>query len=362
MTTAVTFNFPNPFKEEPENQDDAYTASILASLFNSLAGTWIHERRIENITSVNLASIGHGFCHFASREATKIKGQEDSTEDVEEMIVHETGEFHVEGAGQTSFYIPPIMLNRNFVWRMDKKGSRPAVARPQVEKRKASSAGRKGSIFRRKSSQKSTSPTFEESATRRMSTPTEKKDAQKTDYDASIWRRMSVPAIRRKSKAPPREVEEPVADDDNGEEEDTATNEEEKSSGTTDSTVPQIDVYSTKPSTNVMSFHVHTIKFDLQPETWRGNAMSGEDITISARGDHFSGEERFGTDYQFLLKWRPPLAGIDSVGQYCVENWSTVEIGRGTGEKDKTTTTKYIKNRGQKPPGTPIRSTGGHRP
>ncbi len=75
------------------------------------------------------------------------------------------------------------------------------------------------------------------------------------------------------------------------------------------------------------------------PVQWR--------IAIEARGDHFTGEERDGTKYGHLVRWKASQKGDHASGKYYVQQWNTVEVIRGPAGKDKTTTTKYGKSRRQ---------------
>jgi hypothetical protein len=355
-TTTITTDTLNPFAHKP-NENDAFAASLLTSLFHSLAGTWTHELRMENATMVDLPTTGHGLCNFTSRAASKIKGLDDSADSVEEMLIHENGDYSIEGSGQSSIYMPSLLWSRNFVWRMDKRGSNPAVVRPQLEKqRKSSGAGRKGSFFRRMSIRNSDPlPIEKEAASRRMSTQSEKGDNRS---NGSMWRRMTVPVIRRNSKAEALEEEqaEPKPEPDDPIEEVPIPHQTEiplpPSQNEATSVIPQIDIYTTKPQTRKLSFHLHTLTFNLQPETWHHLLSTNQDITLQAQGDHFSGEERYGTKYEFVLRPAKPTPRDDgdedeaeAACRHYVERWSTVEVVRGPAGKDKTTTTRYTKTR-----------------
>jgi hypothetical protein len=309
MTTNITFDLPETSDSKIQDQD-TFTYAVLKALFRSLAGTWTHDLRAENATTVDLPTVGHGLCSFVPQEATKIKGEDDPAIYVEEMLVHENGEYSIEGSAQAALSIPSLLWNRNFVWRMDVKGSSLTVIRPQVEKRRESSMGRKGSVFRRMSFSKSHSPPQErELAWRRMSTQSGRDKAEQSLEGESRWRRMSIPVIRRKSKAEVPETNKPLREEGERGEGVLHAEQNEESKQTTSEGIgtPRIDIYATKPGTRKMSFHLHTLTFDLQPDLWRQNHVNCEDIRIRARGDHFTGEEKYGTNYEFLMRWKAAM-------------------------------------------------------
>jgi hypothetical protein len=347
MTTNVTFDLPETSNSKIQDHD-TFLYAVLTALFRSLAGTWTHDLRVENATTVDLPTVGHGFCSFVPREATKIKGEDDRADNVEEMLVHETGEYSIEGSAQAAISIPSLLWNRKFVWRMDARGSSAATVRPQIEKRRESSVGRKGSVFRRLSFSKSRSPPQErELAWRRMSTQSGRGRAEQGLEEESRWRRMSIPVIRRKSKAEVPESNKPLQEEGEHGEDVLHAEQNQESIQTTSEGIgtPRIDIYATKAETRKMSFHLHTLTFDLQPDLWRQNHVNCEDIRIRARGNHFTGEEKYGTNYEFLMRWK---AGNNALDQYCVQQWSAVEVVRGPTGKDKITTTKYGKSQRQK--------------
>lgn len=345
MTATVTFTMPETFVEL-SNSHDAFSASVLISLFHSLAGTWTHELRIQNATAGDLITLGHGFCKFNAREATQIKGEDDSGGNVKEMLVHENGEYTIAGSGQAPIYMPPLLWNRDFVWRIDLRGSSQVVARPQIEKRCESSDGRKAFIFRRKSTQKSdTEIPDEETSRRRMSSQSGKANIANDRQEESIWRRMSVPILHRKSRAEAFEKPEPLQEDE-GEDVLVPDQIEHPVSPMLEHRhIPQIDIYATKQDTRKMSFHLHNFIFDLKPDVWRQQQSESANFTVEARGDHFSGEERYGTNYEFLMSTQ--AAKANTSGLYYVLQWKTVEVVRGPAGKDKTTTTWYTRREQQ---------------
>ena len=326
-----------------------FIASMVKSLFRSLSRTpWTHEQRIENATSVNLPTIGRGFCTFICREATKIKDEVDPAGHVEEMLHHENGDYSVGGGEQTAIFIPPVLWNRNIIWRMDLRGSSMITMRPQIEKRRQSSAGRKTSIFRRKWSATSDLP-FQgnESAWRKMSIRSAGSEPETRLEEVSTWRRISIAIGRRESKS--------VVLDERRPPQDNAQNETPKADNvlcTGEPTftarksldIPQIDIYATKSQTRKLSYHLHTLQFDFQPEVWRENVNGQEDIRVLAHGNHFTGEERYGIEYESVMRCAARKER-NTIGQYHVQQWKTVEVVRGPAGKDKTTTTCYERAR-----------------
>lgn len=109
MTTTDPSNSPLIFDHHIKH-NDALSAVILTSLFRSLTGTWTHELCIENATTVDLSTVGHGFCRFVPREATKINGEDDPAGQVEGMLLHENGDYNIEGSEQAAINIPPNEL------------------------------------------------------------------------------------------------------------------------------------------------------------------------------------------------------------------------------------------------------------
>lgn len=343
MTTAVTSNIITETPDDENKDHDSFISSIVTSLFRSLAHTaWTHELWIENATTVNLPTTGHGFCSLISREATKIKGQVDPAGSVEEMLLHENGDYKVEGGDQAAIFKPSLLWSRSFVWRMDLTGSSLITVRPQVEKRRRSSVGRKGSIFSRRSIATSDASSQEnESAWRHVSIQSAEAQPQKRLEEVSTWRRISVAIGRRESKAVALDESRPLQDKDGVNVHSGVKTEEPKYSARKDLHIPQIDIYATKPQTRKMSFHLHTLKFDLQPDVWSQRMHNLEDIPISAHGAHFTGEERYGIKYEFLMRCEAPKGDNRANGQYYVQQWKTVEVVRGPAGKDKTTTTCY---------------------
>jgi hypothetical protein len=344
MTTTVTSDIAETLDDYTED-NAAFIACIVASLFRSLSHTpWTHEQRVKNATTVDLPAIGHGFCSFVCREATKIKDEVDPAGNVEEMLHHENGDYSFGGGEQTAIFMPSVLWNRNTVWRMDLRGSSMVTMRPQIEKRRQSSAGRKASIFRRKSTAKSDSPSQEnESAWRKMSIQSAEAGPEKRLEEVSTWRRISIAIGRRESKAVALDESGPLQDTtkiNDAKVDNVLRTDEPTSSARKNLDIPQIDIYATKPQTRKPAFHLHTLKFDLQPEVWRHNFHSLEDIRILARGDHFTGEERYGIEYEFLMRCEAPKEN-STVDQYYVQQWKTVEVVRGPAGKDKTTTTSY---------------------
>lgn len=344
--TSITPITPNPFDDKPKDID-AFAASLLTSVFHSLAGTWTHEIHMENATTVDIPAAGHGLCSFTLREASRIQGVDDSAGGVEEMLVHENGEYSIEGSAQSSIYMPSLLWSRNFVWRMDKRGSNPVIVRPQLEKqRRPSSAGRKGSFFRRLSLRNSDSlPLAKEAESRRMSAQSEEGNS---GGGGSMWRRMTVPVMRRNSKAGVLLEEQPGLDDRVGGLSNIQQTERSLPSPCDEARViPQIDIYTTKPQTRKISFHLHSLTFNIQPDLWRQQSSNGEELIIEAQGHHFSGEERYGTKYEFNLRSKPNRRTDEDEATSCyyVERWSAVEVVRGPAGKDKMTTTRYSKTR-----------------
>jgi hypothetical protein len=342
MNTTVTPELAETFDDKTED-NAAFIASVVTSLFHSLSRTpWTHEQRIENATTVNLLTTGRGFCSFICRDATMIKDEVDPTGHVEEMLQHENGDYSVGGGGQTAIFIPSVLWNRNIVWRMDLRGSSMVTMRPQVAKRRQSSAGRKASIFRRKSSATSDPPSQEnEPAWRKVSIRSAESGLGTRPEQVSTWRRISIAIGRKESKSVVLEECRPRQDDTQNDTANTVLGTNETTPTPRKSLeIPQIDIYATKPQTRKLSFHLHTLRFDLQPEVWRQNLQDLEEIRVLAHGDHFTGEERYGIAYEFVIGCEAPKAD-NIIDQYHVQLWKTVEVVRGPGGKDKTTTTCY---------------------
>lgn len=266
MATIVTPTIPNPFDDKSRDDHGVFTVCLLTSIFYSLAGTWTHEIRMENAITVDLTTIGHGLCMFTPREASRIKGLNDSAGRVEEMLIHENGDYSIEASAKSSIYMPSLLWSRNFVWRMDKGGSNSVIVRPQPEKqRRLSSAGRKGFFLRRLSMRNDSPLSVEgEEGSRRMSTQSEKGNRGGI---GSLRLRMTVPFMRRKSKVGRLLEEQPELDNNI---ENTASAQQTESFLPSpqykSSIILQIDIYTTKPQTRKISFHLHTLTFNVQPD------------------------------------------------------------------------------------------------
>lgn len=79
MTATLTLNIADTLNDQIQDVD-AFVASVLTFLFRGLSGTWTRELRVENATSVNLPTIGHGCRKFTSRETIKINREDDPAE------------------------------------------------------------------------------------------------------------------------------------------------------------------------------------------------------------------------------------------------------------------------------------------
>ena len=273
------------------------------------------------------------------------------------MLLHENGEYSIEGSDQAAIHITPINWSRNLVWRMDLRGSKPAAARPQIEKRKESSTERKGSVFSRMTISRSDSLSGgKEGVWQRSSAQSMVAKPVKAPEKASVWRRISASATRRKSSVPVFETSTLLQKADNKDERDEVQEGQPPLAAQKVAVPPQIDIYATKSETGKISFHLHTLKFDLRPNVWRQSLYDLEDITIKAHGEHFTGEERYGINYEFLLRWEPPRGNDCAGGRYYVLQWNTVDVVRGPAGKDKTTITHYGRSRRQHLAATPQRT------
>jgi hypothetical protein len=348
MNTTVASELAETFDHKIED-NAAFIASIVTSLFRSLSLTpWTHEQRIENATTINLPTVGRGFCIFIYREATKIIDEVDPAGHVEEMLHHENGDYSVGVGGQTAIFIPSVLWNRNIVWRMDLRGSSMITMRPRIEKRRQSSAGRKASIFRRKSSATGNSLSQEnDPAWRKMAIRSAESEPETRREEVSTWQWISIALGRRESKPVVLDERRPLQDNtrnDSAKLDNVLSADEPRSSARKSLDIPQIDIYATKPQTRRLSYHLHTLQFDFQPEVWRQNVHGQEDIRVLAHGDHFTGEEKYGVEYEFVMRCETPKEN-NTIDQYTVQQWKTVDVVRGPTGKDKTTTTCYERAR-----------------
>lgn len=169
----------------------------------------------------------------------------------------------------------------------------------------------------------------------------------------SVWRRISASASPRKVTVivPGTSASLQEADNEGGC--DDVQEEESPIAPQKVVIIPQIDIYETKSETGKMSFHLHTLIFYLRPNVCRQNLYGLEDITIKAYGEHFTGQERYGKQYEFLMRWEPHVANSCGGGRYYVLQWNTVEIVRGPEGKDKTTVTHCGRSQRQHLAATP---------
>jgi hypothetical protein len=94
-------------------------ADMLASVFESLEGSWTLERRLNSANASEPSGRCHGVVRFTSRPPSTVGSDIQGTgEVVGEMLYHEEGQFQMQ-ASSVRVQMPYTTFARNYVWRLN---------------------------------------------------------------------------------------------------------------------------------------------------------------------------------------------------------------------------------------------------